>query len=410
MNLNSLHVQPIQSASNVAVKEGNLEDDIDQMINNVMEMLLLHYPTTATESLAALVRTPVRLFLNEALSVYIKDSKKYPLHCANVDIPDKNIAQPLQLNTNGEIVLFNELINKDSTIDAINSFIECVGDVVTSYSLFSGHFFNVTLGEYSLVLHDMQFENANSVYELGLLRPEIDSYHLSNLLSFGKRNNSGQNTTLSFGMNVLHNNQGIGNVNVHINMINFKLHAGTELKFDMNWFPHLIISDLLSHPQCISIPVTEMSFYGFNARVEELRIEIGVVMSDGVSPGTFTSYVTNNTTELAFDMSNLMTEGAKMLEEHMIKSSFSLMDQGSDLCKTPANPQRTHMSNRSTAHAGLWTFLIVLVFVGGNAWLFMSGFKTQNTQSMNVAATEPQPPSNNDQEEEKKSSDPEFNR
>ena len=414
MNLDVLHVLPVQSLSKVVVKENNLEDDIDQMINNVMQMLLLQYPITVTEALAALVKTPVRSLLNEAFVEYIRESKKYPLHCANVNIPDNKIVRPLKLDTNGIIVLFNEIVNKDSTIDAINSFVECLYEVIASNNLFSGHFYNVSLGEYRLVFHDLQLENSNSMYELELLHPEIDSYHLENKIGYGKRDEGGDYTTISFGMNILHNNMAVGNVVVHAHMLNFRLNAGSELKFDMNWLPQLKITDLLSHSQCISIPATEMSFYGFNARVDDLRMEINVVMSDGVSPGASTSYITDNSTELAILMTNLMTEGAKLLEEKMIQASRSLMYEGSNVCKTPANPQRAYVAERSTAHAGLWTFLIVLVFMVGNVWLFMRGFNSHTTDCSggDVAAAVSLPNGSNqmEQQQEEKSSEPEFTR
>ena len=412
MNLDVLHVLPVQSLSEVVVKENNLEDDIDQMINNVMQMLLLQYPGTVTEALAAVVKTPVRSLLNEAFVKYIGESKKYPLHCANVNIPDKKVVRPLKLDTNGIIVLFNEIVNKDSTIDAINSFVECVYEVITSNNLLSGHFYNVSLGEYKLVFHDLQLENPDSMYELGLLHPEIDSYHLENKIGYGKRDNDGGYATLSFGMNILHNNMAVGNMVFHAHMLNFRLNAGSELKFDMNWLPQLKITDLLSHSQCISIPATEMSFYGFNARVDDLHMEINVVIGDGVSPGVSTSYITDNSTDLAILMSNFMTNGAKFLEEEMIKASYSLMNEGSNVCKTPVNPQRASVSERSTAYAGLWTFLIVLVFMIGNVWLFMRGFKAHTTggSGMNDATTLPLPNDSNQDEQEKKTNEPEFTR
>ncbi|KAL3784043.1 hypothetical protein ACHAWO_008033 [Cyclotella atomus] len=404
INLDVLQVMPVQSVNRVIVKDGNLEDDLDEMINNVMQMLLLQYPETVTESLGALIQTPARLFLNDAFSEYIGDSKKYPLHCANVDIPDKKVAMPLELDKNGAIVLFNEVIDKDSTIDAINSFMECLVDVISSNNLFAGHFFNMSIGEYTFVVHDVQFENVNRMYELGMLHPEMDAFHLSNHVGYGQAGKSGDNPAICFGMNIFQHGQVIGNIVVHANMVDFKLNAGTELKFDMNWLPQLKINDLLSHPQCISIPVQEMSFYGFNARMDVLHIEIGVVLSDGVSPGTSTSYSTDNSTELAYLMSNLMTEGAKLLETKMIHTANSFIKSGASTCKTPVNPQRTHASERSTAHAGLWTFLIVLAFMVGNAWLFMRGFKPQEPEgAANMAPAEARPRDSHADEEEKNS-------
>ena len=412
MNLDALHVIPVLTAGDLVVKDNNLEDDIDQLINNVMQMLLLHYPVTVTESLSALIRRPARLLLNQAFAGYISLAKSYPLHCANVDIPDKKIAQPMELDKNGAIVLFNEVFNKESTIDAINSFIECVHNVITTNKLFAGHFYNISVGEYTLVFHDLQFMNLNSVYELGLLHPEIDSYHLDNKIGYGKRDSSRGDTTMSVGMNILQDKKAVGNVVVHIHMTNLRINAATELKFDMNWLPQLKITDLLSRPQCISIPVTEMSFYGFNARVDDLHLEISAVMSDGVSPGTSTSYITNNSTELALLMSNLMTTGAKLLENQMIGASHSLMEEGTHVCRSPANPQRTLTYERSTKYAGLWTFLVVLSFLIGNALLFMRGFKDDNTTNGDVGSPEnvTRPIATSENEEEKKSGDAEFTR
>ncbi|KAL3790089.1 hypothetical protein HJC23_013600 [Cyclotella cryptica] len=404
MNLNDMHVVPVLSS----LEDDSLEDDIDKLINNVMQMLLLQYPATVTESLAALVHAPVRSTINEALANYIDDSKKYPLHCVNVDIPDKRIAQPLEFDTNGAIVFFNEMVNKDSTIVAINTFIECVQEVMTSANLFSGHFFNVSIGEYNLVFHDLQLENINSVYELGLLRPDMDHFHLSNHIGYGKCDKDGDMTSASFGVNILHDNRGsMGNVIVHTKMTNLKLNAGTELKFDMNWLPQLKVSDLLSHAQCISIPATELSFYGFNASFDMLEVNIDVAVVDGETPKTFT-FVTHNSKEFASTMSALLTEGAALLEKKMIKSSNSLLEQGSLICTTPANPQRAHVSKRSTAAAGLWTFLILVAFVVGNAWLFMRGFRNHEVKETEAAGAVPQSTATNERDAGEQQNEPEF--
>lgn len=407
MNLNVMHVVPIQSSKD-GMQNVNLETDMDQLIDNVVQMLLLQYPATMTEALDALVQSPARSFINKALSNYISDSKKYPLHCVNVDIPNKKVARPMELDTNGAVVLFNEVVNKESTITAINAFIECVDGMISSANLFSGHFFNVSLGEYTLVFHDLQMDNMNSVYELGFLRPEVDHFHLANNIGVAKYDKNGDMTSVSFGMNILHGTHGsMGNVNVHAKMKDLRLNGGTELKFDMNWLPQLKIIDLLSHAQCVSIPATEARFYGFNATVEMLEVNIEVVLVGDKDPHTF-KYVTQNPIELASAMSSLMTEGAVLLEEKMTKISNYFMEEDSHVCTSPLNPQRTHVSKRDTAAAGLWTFLIVLVFVAGNFLLFMSGFK--RIHELEVGNSAPPDKHPNDQQEGERSNDAEFTR
>ncbi|KAL7484832.1 hypothetical protein ACHAW6_010713 [Cyclotella cf. meneghiniana] len=404
MNLNDMQVVPILSS----LEDDTLEDDIDQLINDFMQMLLLQYPATVTESLAALVQAPIRSFINGAFANYIDDSKKYPLHCVNVENPDNKIARPLELDTNRAIVLFDEAVNTNSTIAAINSFVECVQGVVTYANLLSGHFFNVSIGEYNLVFHDLQLENINSIYELGLLRPEMDHFHLSNHIGYGKCDKDGDMASASFGMNILHRNHGsMGNVIVHVKMMNLKVNAGTELKFDMNWLPQLKVSDLLSHSQCISIPATELSFYGFNASFDMLEVNIDVVFVDGETPDTFT-YVTHNSKEFATIISALLTEGALLLEEKMIKAANSLMEQGSRVCTTPANPQRAHASKHSTAAAGLWTFLILVAFVVGNTWLFMRGFKNHEVRETEAAGVAPRSTEPNERDAGERIDEPEF--
>jgi hypothetical protein len=238
----------------------------------------------------------------------------------------------------------------------------------------------------------------------------MDQFHLSNHIGYGKCDKDGAAASASFGMNILHHNHGsMGNVIVHAKMMNLKVNAGTELKFDMNWLPQLKVSDLLSHSQCISVPATELGFYGFNASFDMLEVNIDVVFVNGETPDTFT-YVTHNSTEFATIVSAMLTKGAALLEEKMIKAANSLMEQGSLVCTTPANPQRENTSKHSTAAAGLWTFLILVAFVVTNAWLFMRGFKSHEVRETEAACVAPRSTENNERDAGERIDEPEFTR
>ena len=168
MNLDAIHVTPVISASQ-SFDNASLEVDIDSLINNVLQMILLEYPATTTESLVVLIQNPVRDRINKFVANLLGDTKKRPLHCVNVEIPNKPSERPLQFNNNKAIIFFDDLVNRESSITTVNSFIECVNNVVSSKNLFSGHFYNVTLGEMNFGLHDLKYENVNSVHELGKL-------------------------------------------------------------------------------------------------------------------------------------------------------------------------------------------------------------------------------------------------
>eukprot|EP00970_Alexandrium_tamarense_P008366 scaffold1593_cov193-Alexandrium_tamarense.AAC.67 len=378
MNIDGMHLSPYVPSSEQIDTE-SLEDNIDELFNNVLQLLLLEYSVTVTESLAGIIQAPVRSLLNTAMANYIGDTKMYPLHCVNIEIPEAKVANPLRFDDNRAMLLFDEVVNQESAITEVNSFIECVEKVIDVERLFNGCFYNLTLGEMKFQLHDLHYENTDSVYELAVLHPD-GHYHLQNSLGYGKctantKDDSCTMTSFSFGVTVAHVKRGyMGNINAHLKMMNLNLHGGTELKFDMNWLPHLKISDLLAHPQCLSIPATNFRFFGFNATVDMLELSINATLNNGGEPHMF-AYKTEDSTELATAISTLMSEGAQLLQNALDEASKSLLEEGSQVCSTPANPQRTHTHSRSTGSAGVWTFLFVMAFVIGNAWLFMRGFK-----------------------------------
>mmetsp|Transcript_4081 Transcript_4081/g.7821 ORF Transcript_4081/g.7821 Transcript_4081/m.7821 type:complete len:1385 (-) Transcript_4081:670-4824(-) len=390
VTLDSMHVSPVDPANEAGgdVEEG-LEDDVDALINNVVQSFLMAYPSTATEALAGLIEKPARKMLNDGLANLIDDTKKMPLHCVNVDIPNNKSEHPLRFDGTKALKFFDDVVNDERAVAAVNSFIGCVVNDVEAKHLLAGHFYNLSLGDFSVVLHDLHLENANSVYELELLKPEVDHYHLTNSLGYGTcaATNNGKGcatTSFSFGMNLVHSKQGnLGNVNVHINMKNLKLQGGTEIKLDMNYLPYLQIADLLSYPQCLSIPITNFDIYGLNSTVEMLEVEIDVNLnSQPAGPRSF-KYQTEDSNELAHVVSTLMSKGSVFLEEALgDKFSMQLNEEAARVCKTPVNPHRSNATNRSIGAAGLWTFLFVSAFVVGNAWLFLRGFKKEEQEAL----------------------------
>ena len=385
MDLDSVLISPVVPA-NEANGKVSLEDNIDELINNVLQMILVQYPATTTEAVAGLIQTPVKKMLNDGLANLVGDTKKMPLHCVNIDIPKNKSEHPLRLDSNKALMLFNQIVDDKSTIAVMNSFIECVVNAVESKKLLAGHFFSHSIGDYSIVFHDLHMENANSVYEVELLKPEIDHYHLTNSFGYamcpagkGRHHSS---TSFSFGMNLAHSQQGnMGNVNIHINMKNLKLHGGAEIKFDMNYLPSVFIHDLVAHPQCVSTPLTGVDFYGLNATIEMLDIKIDVSLNDqDGGPRSFT-YQTEDPAELASDVSTLLFKGSVLLQEALGGELLAQFRQASKVCTTPVNPHRSYDAKRSTGGAGLWTFFIILAFIAGNAWLFLRGFKKEDELS-----------------------------
>ena len=370
--------------------EISLEDNIDDLMNVVIQLLLSEYPETSTEAFSGLVQIPLRSIINDKLDTLIGDTKMMPLHCVNVDNPTNKPVRPLRFDSNRAIVILNDIINAEGTIGVVNEFIKCVNNFVETRRLVAGHFFNFSFGQLGIVLHDLRVENLDSVYELKLLEPDIDHYHLENSLGYGSCVSAEDrpcNTTasFSFGMNLVHSSLGdMGNINVRMNMRNLKLQGGTELLYDMNYFPQISISDLLAHPQCMSVPVTDFDFYGFNATVDMLEVEVDVSLSgEHVSPHSYT-YKTVDPSALASAISALTANGANLLQEALGDTFLQFINEASVVCDTPANPRRSIDMAHSTGNAGLWTFLIILAFITFNAWLFLRGVKNDDQEGIVV--------------------------
>jgi len=390
VTLDSMHVSPVVPANEAGGGgEEGLEDDVDALINNVVQVFLTAYPSTATEALAGLIEKPARKKLNDGLANLVDDTKKMPLHCANPDIPNNKSEHPLRFDGTKALKFFDDVVNDERSVAAVNSFTGCVVNDVEAKQLLAGHFYNFSLGDFSVVLHDLHLDNTNSVYELELLKPEVDHYHLTNSLGYGTcaTTNDGKGcaaTSFSFGMNLVHSKQGnLGNVNVHISMKNLKLQGGTEIKLDMNYLPYLQIADLLSHPQCLSIPITKFDIYGLNSTVEMLEVEIDVNLNSQLAGPRSFKYHTEDSNELAHVVSTLMSKGSVFLEEALGDTfSMQLNEEAARVCKTPVNPHRSNATKRSTGAAGLWTLLFVSAFVVGNAWLFLRGFKKEGQEAL----------------------------
>ena len=388
MNIDAMHISPIVPANEKKDGKASLEDNIDELINHLLQLVLSEYPTTSEEAFAAIVQTPVRTMLNDGLENLIGDTKKMPLHCVNVDVPKNKSEQPLRLDSTKALILFNDLVNGESAIDAVNAFISCVDNAMETKQLLAGHFYNFSMGDMKFVLHDLHMENTNSVYELEVLKPEVDHYHLSNSLGYATCASTPTNgngcdtmTSFSFGMNMGNKEQYLGNMNVHVSMQNLKLEGGTELHFDMNYFPFLQITDIVKHPQCLSVPITNFDFYGLNATVDMLEVKIDVNLSgtQTEAPRTFT-YTTEDSSELASAVSTLMSKGSSLLQEALGNEFTTQLNTAASVCETPVNPHRSIEMKRYTGAAGLWTFLIILAFVVGNAWLFLRGFKNDEQE------------------------------
>lgn len=378
MSLDDIQISPSTPSPFYAIR---LEDDIDDLINRIIKLLLSEYSETLTEALFGIIQVPVRNHINAAIESQISTSQRMPLHCINVDIP-KNPERPLRFDSNKIITTLNEIVNTESTVGLVNDFITCVNNVVDAKKLVTGHFFNFSIGELEVVMHDLHMENVNSVNGLTLVKPEIDHYHLMNNIDYGNTN-----TSFIFGMNLIHSKLGnLGNINYRIYMHNVQFQGGTELRYDMNYLPFLSITDLMSHPQCLSIPIIDFDFYGFNFTVDMMEINVDLSLSgEHIEPHSYT-YKTVNSTTLGFAISAVTSYGAYLFQE-ALKAEFLLqLSEASEVCNTPVNPYRIIDDRRSTGAAGFWTFIIILLFITFNAWLFLRQVKNADRDGMALLA------------------------
>ncbi len=392
MKVDAMQISPITSYANNG-STSDLEGDIDELINHVMQLIVAEYPLTLTEALSGMIHIPTKNLINDKLAALIGDTKMMPLHCVNVDIPANKSEHPLRLDSNKALMILDEIVNDDSAIAYVNSFIGCVDDTVETRKLLDGHFFNFTFGDFDIVLHDLHMEHIASVYDMKFLQPEIDHYHLTNRFGYGMCSasdhmNDCNQTSFSFGMNLAHSKQGdLGNINFHINMTNLQLQGGAELRFDMNYLPFLSMPDLLAYPECLTTPITKFQFWGMNATIETLDVKVDVSLTgQEKSPHSF-SYRTEDARELAKAVSTVLSQGAVFLENELGEHFLMQLDKASRVCSTPANPRRSIYASNSSGAAGLWTFLIILAFIAGNAWLFSRGVKLVDEEG-NIATNE----------------------
>lgn len=388
MNVAGMSIAPLVSAA--STNETSLENNIDDMINNMMQLMLKEYPATATESLTSLIQGPVQELINTALSNFMNEFNKLPLHCVNNEVQDKAVSRPLRFDDNAYVWMFDSLFDGADAINVANNFIDCVVNILTQ---------NITslsyrVGDISVELYNLTLTNYASVYELDLLRPEIDHYHIKNKLGWGECENNSCNSTLSFGMKFTHTQHGhIGEMSTHLNLNTVELNAGTELEYDMNYLPNIHVTDLLAHPQCYAIPVTNFGFYDFNMTLGLLDLSINASIVGGSHAETQTfSYNTVDPTKLAMTVSKLLSDGGLQLRQALEKLSIKELKEASSVCTTPVNPNRSYSSKHPAGPAaGTWTLLIVIVFIAFNAWLFQREFsdKQESEERESAGLTQP---------------------
>ena len=370
MGLDKIIIAPAAHAEGTSA-ETSLEEDIDEVMNNMIQLLLLEYPYTVTESLASLIQIPARALVNAALSKYMGDFKELPLHCVNIEKPPNAVERPFRFDENVYLWIFDNIFGGENMIGTANVFIDCVASLLTQNS----SPLSFRFGDINVEFFNLALANFGSIHELDLLLPEVDHYHIKNRFVWGKS----CNVTLSFGMNLTHPQLSrIGTMNVKLNLKNLVLNAGTELRYDMNYLPNLQVTDLLAHPQCYAIPVTNFGFYDFNMTVEMFELNIDAILDSGNDGQTRKfSYKTADPTKSAIVANRLMSEVAVQLQQYLERLSIIELNGASSVCTTLANPNRSYDSNHSVgAAAGAWTLLIVIVFVAFNAWMFMKGFKS----------------------------------
>ena len=244
------------------------------------------------------------------------------------------------------------------------------------------------------------------------MEPEIDHFHLTNRLGYGScsDNNDNANGTescqlsLSLGITAWRTNHGhVATIDLHTKLGNATLRGGTNAQYDMNWLPFLQLSDILSKPACLTIPATEFDFYGLNAGVEVLEVTMDAELTAGATATSagggggnsaeegvphVLSYRTKDTTELALVVTELLADGAGVLQETLRRFFVEMVEDASATCVSPANPRRTdgksghfhHHGNdgkeggSSSGGGGIGVFVAVVVlvfFVAGNAWLLL---------------------------------------
>jgi len=380
MNLDNMSIAAITNAEDTSA-ETSLEDNVDEVVNNMLQLFLLEYPSTVTESLAAMVQTPARELVNSALSKFMGDYKQLPLHCVNVEVPKNAVERSFRFDENIYLWMFDNLFDGENMIGTVNSFMNCVSNLLTRNTTS----LSFRLGDIHVGLDNLKLANFGSVYELDLLLPDLDHYHIKNKFGWGNY------TELSFGMNFTHPHHGrIGKMTAQLMMKDLELTAGTEILYDLNYMPTLEITDLLAQPQCYALPVTNFELYDFNMTIDSLDLTTSLDIGHDGQKHTF-SYKTTDPTKLATIVTTIMSDGAVKLQQALERSLAVEMNEASRICSTPANRNRRYNSrHQAKTAAGVWTLLIVVVFVVSNSWLVLKGCNSDEHDGDGVRAFDEQ--------------------
>ena len=283
----------IQSMPNILMSEsrrprprglvtGELEQDLDELVNNVLKLVLTEYQEYITRAISGLVKGPLRQVLNVFLNTTVLEpyhDQPYEQHCPLGPQAGENAVSLLNFSDFVPLAQFNNLLNDPFTLEQINDYVNCASEFLGRgiqskfpETLFSALGQTDELGVLDALgssitskffkLRELHLVESGSLQEIQLFSADNQGTLLSTSINYGASNALNFSTNephviVGFDVNYAPLNLSMAlNFTIYIDSVDVK--ALTLFEYDLNQLKRLNIAQLAKHRECLIVPVTNV--------------------------------------------------------------------------------------------------------------------------------------------------------
>ena len=269
LKLSDLYLHPPPAFSRTS-----LEAELDVLIDNFLSLFVGDYNRLVTDSIYGILQGPLRSTVNGLISDYVDSVvREEEEPCVNfnpVAINGTDITSTPFFQVDECIVLSSAelLINEVLGVQGANDIASCASDILRSSGVLDGVLFTYEKEGLKVEVGDVYFHNADSFYQLELLVPEVDHYHMVNDVGLGNCSATGDTRdlrchplTIGVAINVTMPSKGIESfLNVSVAVGDFTLNLGSETYMDLSKFGSLQMKNL-TDANCIASSFQNFSLY-----------------------------------------------------------------------------------------------------------------------------------------------------
>ncbi|GMH69373.1 hypothetical protein TL16_g05142, partial [Triparma laevis f. inornata] len=267
MELRDLYLKPTGEAS---LDSSSLENELDTLIDNLLSLFVGDYNQLVTDTIYGVLQGPLRTTLNKIIYelVMIMEAKAGGKPCRDAIDPETTNSSYFHFDESKIIDAAQSYINDNFGVDGVNDGLECVAELITESGVLAGEIFHYEGSGIVLSVRDLTVGRpVGNFYDLQVMYPELDHYHLHNEVGFaecaGKDSvNDPSCSALRVGVtvDVEYDKQGINDsFNVSVALGDVWMNLGFHAQWDNTVFGALQLGQM-NEPACWVSPIEEVGF------------------------------------------------------------------------------------------------------------------------------------------------------